>query len=59
MHPSRLIQFQAEPISRRDLESLKRAPDLLRAPETTKSGRRIFFINDVGSFWQEPAGQSQ
>ncbi len=34
-------------------------PELLRAPDTTKSGRRIVFINDEGLFWQKPAGPSR
>ncbi len=36
-------------------------PDLLRAPapEVTKSGRRVCFINDEDLFWQKPAAARQ
>jgi len=34
-------------------------PDLLRASKTTASGRRVFFVNDEGLFWQKPAAPSQ
>ncbi len=30
-------------------------PELLRAPKTTESGNRIYFVNDEGLFWQKPA----
>lgn len=30
-------------------------PELLRAPDTTKSGNTIYFVNDEGLFWQKPA----
>ncbi len=34
-------------------------PDLLHAPRTTASGRRICFINDEGLFWQKPPEPSR
>jgi hypothetical protein len=30
--------------------------ELLRAPEITKQGKRIVFMNDEGLFWQAPSG---
>ena len=34
-------------------------PELLRAPDTTGSGKRVYFVNDEGLFWQKPAAPSQ